>query len=262
MTHTKIPVFHALARSGSTLIARCVNSLPNVAMLGELHCAARPRYGGFNPLVQGRDWYGLIADEELPPIESYNFRDAIDLVLERCRERGIQPVLRDWNHRDFMIETGPTAGTFNTAKSLTDRYELQQTALARHPISQWQSFQNFAPLRNRFPIADFMRGYLAYAKQCRGLPLIRYEDFCAEPEKSMEKLCVYLGVTYDATFITRWSQNHKVTGDLGSGSRGDQMNEIQKLKPRPVAAEVQATFEAVPGYREALEIFGYDSQPY
>ena len=40
------------------------------------------------------------------------------------------------------------------------------------------------------------------------------------------------------------------------------MNEIQKLKPRPVAAEVQATFEAVPGYREALEIFGYDSQPY
>jgi hypothetical protein len=233
-----------------------------VAVFGELHCSARPRYGNFNPLIQGRDWYGLVQEKDLPPIESYNFHDAIDLVLKRCREHKIHPVLRDWNHRDFMLETGSLAGSFNTAQSLADRYVLQQAALTRHPVSQWLSFQNFAPLRNRYSIRDFTRCYLAYAKQCRGLPFIRYEDFCVDPENTMEALCAHLEVNFDPQFILKWSKNRKVTGDIGSGSRGDRSNEIQKLNPRPTETKVQDAFEALPEYREALKIFGYESKPF
>ncbi len=261
MNQPKIPVLHALARSGSTLIARCINSLPNVAVFGELHYAARPRYGQFNPLVQGRDWYGLIDKHELPPLESYNFHDAIDLVVARCRERQVQPVLRDWNHRDFMIEGRASRASFNTARSLVNRYPLKQIALTRHPISQWLSFQNFEPLRNRYTVKDFMRGYLAYANQCRDLPVIRYEDFCAEPEQTMKVICTHTGLVYDPEFISRWPANRNVTGDLGSGSRGDQMSVIQKLRSRSIPSQIQAEFEDAPGYREALEIFDYDLTP-
>ena len=89
-----------MARSGGTVICKCLASMDNVVLLSEIH----PKGAGmFNPLDQADRWYGLLNETDAlefrqsPP----GFLQAIQRIEQRCRERGLRLVLRDWSHLDY-----------------------------------------------------------------------------------------------------------------------------------------------------------------
>lgn len=97
-----VRIVHQLARSGGTLISKCLGCMQDVVMLSEIH----PQGGTwFNPLQQAQQWYQLFTPAEMTAInrqKDLNFRDTIDLIYRRCLELNRPLVIRDWSHLDFM----------------------------------------------------------------------------------------------------------------------------------------------------------------
>jgi len=57
-----MPLLHHLARTGGTLLCRCLASMDSVYLLSEINPQG---VAHFNPLRQAADWYGLVAPEEI-----------------------------------------------------------------------------------------------------------------------------------------------------------------------------------------------------
>ena len=87
----RIRILHNLARSGGTLVSKCLGCMDRVALLSEIHPLGTQM---FNPLTQAHDWYGLLESEDINP-GKHDFVDVIKLIEQRCRETGKTLVIRD-----------------------------------------------------------------------------------------------------------------------------------------------------------------------
>ena len=108
--HT-IHILHHMARTGGTVISRCLGCMNEIVLLSEIHPSGTDR---FDPLDQARRWFDLVTEEEVASFQNgdgYDFPGAVRLIAERCREHNRFLVLRDWSHLDytgipFVTETG------------------------------------------------------------------------------------------------------------------------------------------------------------
>ena len=95
-------IVHNLARTGGTIISRCLACMPGVVLLSEIHEFGRdlvdPQIGfaPLNAIRQAKEWYGI----DVPPGDSA----AADVcaVEAECQKRGLLLVVRAWDHVDFM----------------------------------------------------------------------------------------------------------------------------------------------------------------
>ena len=55
-------LLHHMARSGGTLISKCLGCMSGVLLLSEIHPLGTNH---FNPLVQAQRWYGLLSSQDL-----------------------------------------------------------------------------------------------------------------------------------------------------------------------------------------------------
>jgi len=139
-----LPILHHMARSGGTIISRCIGCMQGIVLLSEIHpFGYERRY--INPLAQAHEWYGLLTPEDVSLVlsrELYPFAEGIALIRERCEERGLTLVIRDWSHIDFTGWPHNPAPAFrlSTAQALTGRFKVVSAATVRHPIDQWLSF--------------------------------------------------------------------------------------------------------------------------
>jgi hypothetical protein len=61
-TRPSIRLWHNLARSGSTMIGRCLGCMKGVCLLSEIH----PLGARFiNPFGQANEWFGLFSPEDI-----------------------------------------------------------------------------------------------------------------------------------------------------------------------------------------------------
>ncbi len=253
-----IRMLHNLARTGGTLISKCLGCMENVVLLSEIHPKASEL---FNPISQAIDWSGLFDGEDSRELRSkrLNFVQQIDLIEERCRERGKYLVIRDWSHYDFMavpFTTNPTY-EFTTANVLqySGLFVLSRMAIVRHPIDQWLSLMRLSVLKGRLDLRDFLQGYRRYAEFCCKMDFLRYEDFISRPEESMKSLCNVLDIPYDGEFINKWHLNRCVTGDVDSERGG---YEIKKMPRREISEELMKRFEHDRDYQAILDMLGYE----
>ena len=71
-----------MARSGGTLISRCLGCMDKVVLLSEIH----PLGGSVhNPLLQAYEWFGLFENAEVKGCLSreYTFLEAFELIYQR-----------------------------------------------------------------------------------------------------------------------------------------------------------------------------------
>ena len=71
---------HHMARSGGTLISRCLGCMSGVLLLSEIHPLGTAQ---FNPLVQAQRWYGLLSSQDLADLRArrrVGFVEAIELI--------------------------------------------------------------------------------------------------------------------------------------------------------------------------------------
>lgn len=252
-------IIHNLARSGSTLMCKCLGCMHGVALLSEIHPHAMRK---FNPLEQARQWFGLLTEDDLASLRNQGeigFGDAIALIEQRCRERGKTLLLRDWAHLDytgypFTLTPGYQPMIY---AELSQRFDILRVATVREPVGQWLSLVQYLVMTNLLrpeplTLEHYLLGYRKYAELCVETGFIRYEDFLRQPEATMQKLCGQLRIDYDPAFIDHWHGYKSITGDTQGGKT------IKPASNRPVQPELRQQFLDNADYRQAIELLGYE----
>ncbi len=253
-----IRILHNMARSGGTLISKCLGCMADVALLSEIH-----PFGSkwFNPLNQAHEWFNLLTADDMAQIKAAGeipFNGAIDLIHKRAAQQDKALIIRDWSHLDFTAVPFVEKPTYRltTAELLGESFEVKHTTTVRHPIDQWLSLRNLGVMKGKIFLEDFLRGYLKFAEFCREIGYVRYEDFTRSPEKAMKTLCESLDVPYDPSFMENWWKYTKITGDTNS-SRGAK-KEIKQTPRREIEPGLLSQFQNNPDYIKAIELLGYE----
>jgi hypothetical protein len=261
MKKQKLRMIHNMARSGSTLICKCLGCMENVVLLSELHPHATNL---FNPLKQAEQWFGLLSSNEGVELENQNTLDysaTIALIEQRCRDRGDTLVLRDWAHLDYTGYPFFTAPEYRPQLylELADDFDIIRISTTRDPVTQWQSLIQLKvmqePLQSgAFGIDQFLAGYRKYAELCVETGFIRYEDFLRKPDLSMQKLCKHLQINFDPSFIKKWPDYQTITGDI---SNPRSINKIKMPPKRPMEPSLRKKILNV-DYHRACQLLGYN----
>jgi hypothetical protein len=260
-----------MARSGSTLMCRCLGCMEGVVLLSELH----PRASLNGAFKQAKEWFGLLTQNDIAELQkpgTANYTKAIMLIEQRCRARGVTLVLRDWAHLDYTGFPHLTTPAYRPLlyAELADSFDIIRISTTRDPVTQWQSLIQLAllqePLRSgAFGLDQFLLGYRKYAELCVETGFVRYEDFTVNPDLAMRKLCDHLQIKFDPDFIKKWPDYKTITGDVPSpdGPKESKMpydsNRILPLRERPVEAGLKKKFLANADYHRACELLGYSS---
>lgn len=244
-----------MARSGGTVISKCLATMERVVLLSEIHPVS---VRTFDPLRQAHEWYGLLTPADLARIRQSppNFMAAMGLIAKRCAERGALLTVRDWTHLDYTAVPFLPIPCYRLrlAEALGQRFSVLNTTTVRHPIDQWLSLRRLAVIHGKLSLGDFLQGYRRFAERCAEIGFMRYEDFTHDPDSELRGLCERLRIPFDAGYRERWSSYAKITGARGS-NRAE--TEIVPLPRRGLEPGLLGLFEANPDYWASLEMLGY-----
>lgn len=254
-----IRTIHHLSATGGTVICKLVAALDKVSLLSEVHPFAVGRVV-FNPtgvLQQLHAQYGLLSATEHEQHFVYQLR----LAQYAASRDGRSLVLRDHSHTDYLAATlrpfGPTP-TLTLARRVD---QVRSLVTVRHPIESFLSSlaqRWLEPIDNSF--AEYCRRYVAFLEDYAGVPLIRYEDICARPKRTLALACRYLELHYDSGVLERFSKI-RLTGDSG---RKDVEIKVHPSKPVPeeyksrLSAEMMVSAE----WQRLAKQFGYSADLY
>ena len=255
----KLRIFSNLARTGGTLVSRCLGSMEHIALLSEIHPFGSQVGDTFNILSQARKWYQVPTADVLGN-KRFSFNEITRLIAEALDEKGLQLIIRDWVHVDFMAVPFLDEPCYRSrlVEFLEKDFDIIQFHLVRHPVPQWFSTDKLALIHGQLSLEQFLEGHYRYAELCRQNGFIRYEDFTTEPERIMRVICDALQVGYDAGFLQKWSDYINVTGD--------DIRRIPQMHIRParlpvVDAAFHQRLHECEYYQRTLDLLGYDDVP-
>lgn len=255
-----IPVLRHLARSGGTVISRCIGCMRGVAMLSEVHPA---NMVVTQPIRQAREWFGLVTDADITRWKRAGPPTLLQLVAlceQRAKAGGKRLVLRDWTHLDYIgVPYAEPSMGFAVGDALAGAYGVAEAVTVRHPLDQFLSLARMDIMRGRLTPAGYLRGCAAFAEHAAEVGFVRYEDFTADPEPALRTLCERLTLEYDPSWRERWSSYTRVTGDTASGSRGSRSSEIRPMPRGPLPDGLHEGFLASADYRRACGLLGYEA---
>ncbi len=251
----KIRILHHMARTGGTVICKCLASMGTVILLSEINPRGT-KY--FDPLNQAATWFRLFSEDDFKRISanSMGFTEAIDLIRRRAAERGKEIVIRDWTHLDFTAVPFLPQRSYRltTANVLRAAFDVVHMATVRHPIDQWLSLRQLEIMHGKIQMEQFLRDYLRFAETSREIGFVRYEDFTRDPDGVLRVLCARLDLPFDPQYRQRWKAYRNITGDVASDAPA---RDIATGARRPMEPGLLERFEANADYRTALELLGY-----
>lgn len=257
-----IRIIHHMARSGGTVICKCIATMHGVCLLSEIHPLGPAVGPTFNPLTQAHQWYALLTPDDIKMLQEkqggIQFADAISLVENRCRENNQILVIRDWTHMDFTgVPFVKPSYRLLTAEALADRFNILSVSSTRHPVTQWLSLNKLAIIKGKLSLEQYLTGYLNFAKAAVETGFQRYEDFVADPNSELKKICSVLDIKFDPEYENRWWKYENITGD---NSRKEEQV-ISPRKAKKISSDILAPFRADDNYWSALELLGYEDLP-
>jgi hypothetical protein len=255
----KLRIFSNLARTGGTLVSRCLGSMERIALLSEIHPFGSQVSDTFNILTQARNWYQVPSAEQLGN-KRYSFNDITRLIAEALEARGLQLVIRDWVHVDFMAVPFLETPYYRSrlVEFLEQDFDIIQFHLVRHPVPQWFSTNKLAIVHGRLSLEQYLEGHYRYAELCRENGYVRYEDFTAEPERNMQIICANLQVDYDPGFMQKWSTYVNITGD---DLKRTPQTHIRPARLPAVDAELYDRLHRCEYYQRTIDLLGYADVP-
>lgn len=246
------------ARSGGTLLNRCLGSLPNVVIMSEVN----PLGGGGSKTPnsprtvreQARHWYGI-------DVSSEDFTDSIVELSGICESSGKRLVVRDWTFVNFVPTSQneyTPANRLLSLESLEKRCKVIPFAFVRDTIDVWIS-------RGTPPLGQFCSEYSRYIDAIvkRGIPIFKYEDFCHNPDRVMQNICNYCNLQYNHSYRNYFSFD-TVSGDVQSNrpSRGAIKSSILPLRRKLISRSLIAKIEGCHELRGVNELLGYPTSYY
>jgi len=242
---------HHLACTGGTVISKCLAAMPHVALISEVNPSNRfgSEFEPTNPLLQLERSYRKLDTQDI--IE--DFTRQVAHANRICRQDDVDLVIRDHSHTDFCMGPAPAA-TCPIADYLGSDYELLSVLTVRHPLDSYLGLlaQGWEKQFSPSTLDEYSRRYLSFLERYSTLPVLRYEDFCTQPENFMEGLCGILEVGYSASFLGRFGA---ITLSGDSGRIG-----VDTIEPRPMRElpeQLNAEITSSESYIKLLTKLGY-----
>lgn len=255
-----VAIYHALHRSGGTLIGRCLGSLPGVTLLSEVNPKAPVAFKILQPAYQAYFWQKLFDNQTSETVGRLPFEEQIEVIYEKSTARGDRLLLRDWPYVDFIAHPWDCdpKGSLSLAECLENRFELFRIAVVRHPLDQWLSWLNYegAADARTFGFAPFLSAVRRFTEATRSLPLFRYEQFIDSAEETLKAMCVELRLPYDPVFLSRWRHYRQITGDELEPFYAAPT--IKRKNKRKIPAKWLVEAESNDDYQFVLETWGYE----
>ncbi|MEW5857922.1 MAG: hypothetical protein AB1861_11150 [Cyanobacteriota bacterium] len=260
-TSTTLPVIYSFARSGGTLINRCLGCILGNIILSEVN-----PHASLVPIeVQAHDWFKLVSSRDFSDFSKKPYADKIRLLAEAARQQDSHLIIRDWTTINFLDRASDdiyAPSMFLEQKIYLEKYgfNIYPVVLVRRAADVYESLtRTFKHLRN-LSIKEFGNCYLAYVQKVSTYPLFHYERFCLEPEKELKRMCDVLGVNYSDNFVTEFSKFTYCTGDntLPKPSRGAQISKITVMESNQ-GAESYIAASLDKNCQEADKLLGYEN---
>jgi predicted nucleic acid-binding Zn-ribbon protein len=231
---TRVSVFYSFARSGGTLLNRCIGSIPGNIVLSEVNPC-----GDVIPLeTQACEWFNLISQEEALKLSQESYVSKISFLAHRAQERSLNLVLRDWSAVNFINHA---SNDFHTSSmELEQEFYLVHSDLVVNCIVFCRKSEDvYVSIKRNFPhlsdisVQVFGEIYHGYAQKVSKYQIFHYEDFCKNPPKILKEICRCLNINYDDAFIDSFKDYSFCTGDnqLVNPSRGYDLENIKELPP-------------------------------
>lgn len=226
-----VRMIHGLARSGGTIISRCIAALPDVVLYSEIHADGPIQIGrpsgqiahSGSILWQTETWYPAI-HRHLGDIDTLDNRlrndaDVLKRVIEASYAENRLPVIRDWSFGDFIgwpVEAEP-GNRLSVHEALAADHDISALVILRHPLACFMSYLQSNPANMAYlslpGIEKFMAGYRRFLEATANKPRLRYEDFLADPNTAIRKAAEALQLTFIEGFADNWSDRARITGD-------------------------------------------------
>ncbi|QQS61471.1 MAG: hypothetical protein IPN70_00855 [Candidatus Moraniibacteriota bacterium] len=222
-----IVVMMAYARSGGTLLNRCIASIPNTFVLSEVSIEALCPSSCSTIKEQSKEWYGL-------ELKSEGFIENITEIYEYCISKNLTLVVRDWTFGSFVpsrYNNFKPSKSLATLDALFKFFPVIPIAFVRNAIDVWLSL-NASPRTFYDKNLDFLYE-LTTSLVGKEVMIFKYENFCNNPIQEMKKICGHIGINYSDLFLN-YADFKNVTGDidLPGHSRGIERGEIGLLPRR------------------------------
>ena len=212
MATVDLSIYYAFARSGGTLLNRCLGCVSGNLVLSEVN----PHQSVMPVEQQAHQWLGLIDEEEHGALQAKSYAEKIRAVLGKAIDRGKQLILRDWCSVNFLPlprphQTQPSGVLEQPLYLERIGVRLRAIVFARRAASVYTSLA-----LPSFDLASFARAYLDYARAVYALPVFHYEAFCANPAEQFPRICQALAVPYDSFFLHEFARFQNCTGDMAN----------------------------------------------
>jgi hypothetical protein len=254
-----IRVVRNLARSGGTLVSKCIGCMDNVTLISEIHPADLKTT---NPMMQAHKWFGLIGKKDLLrwKVRQPSVLQFVIMCDTRAKEKESSLVLRDWSHVDYIgvPVTKPKHG-FALGDALESAYDIRVAVTTRHPIDQYLSLIQLSVVQPHLVFERYCHGCMKFAEYASERGFHRYEDFTRDPDRVLQKICNELELPFDAGYRDKWHRYTTITGDtVPTLGRGSQKKEIVHMPRKKVDEELVEQFRANDDYHRACSILGYE----
>ncbi len=247
------------ARSGGTLLNRCLGSLPNVVVMSEVN----PLGGGWgiekekSPTTikaQAKKWYGI-------NLKNDAFGKSALELSNICITKNKQLIIRDWSFINF---TPHEYNNFNPPNKLLSLEELKNDtgfiafAFVRDSIDVWIS-------RGMPPVKEFYTQYSRYINELlkNNIKIFKYEDLCKNPDFEIKKICEYIDIPYSESY-KNYTDFLRVSGDIQNKqkSRGIRSNKIIPMNRKTIYANKIAEINNSAQMIEVNKLLGYKTSYY
>jgi len=150
------------------------------ALVSEIHpLGTKINNNGFNILKQIQAWYQLCDPADLGD-GNYNFREITMLIARTMEQKGLDFIIRDWAHLDYMAVPFLEAPCYRSrlVELLEQDFNIVQYHLVRHPVPQWLSTNHLKIISGKLGLEQYLKGCFHYAELCLKNGFAQYEAFC------------------------------------------------------------------------------------
>lgn len=248
----KLRTMHHLACSGGTIISKATQAMIKTLVISEVHPdELHYRFNPFDPSQL------LLAQTKLrnnSQLRRSIFLRRIAECVELAESEGLTLVLRDHTHYDYAAR-GDIAHRPALIDTLSSHYDTCPLLTVRDPLEAYMSLQSNGWDKAISSFNDYCTRYEKMVQHYQDLNcgMLRYEDFCRNPDDFMRKVCTHLDLGFNPEF-----QNvmHKIpmTGDSG---RGKNFGAIKVLTPKPVSEDLAQQALHSAAYQRLAARFDY-----
>lgn len=231
-----IRTLHHLSCSGGSVLCKCIASMQDTIVISEVHPdQLRYEFNPYDPVQLLLSQTNL--GEDLQLRRQIFLKRVID-TEQILRNNKINTVLRDHTHYDYLIpnDLESIKSRASLIEVIHEHFEIYSVLSIRNPIDSYLSLISNKWNNSISSFEDYCSRVLLMLDtyESLGALIIKYEDFCIEPDKILNQICEKLKLSFSNDYAEKFYKI-PMTGDSG---RAAEIKKIELQTPRKIDAQL------------------------